>query len=566
MNKEKIIIYQLLPRLFGNTTNQLKLNGSRSENGCGKFNDITDLALQEIKALGINHIWYTGVIEHAIAQGYPEHNIPNGEPLVIKGKAGSPYAIIDYYDVNPDLAENVSQRMEEFQALINRTHQNNLKVIIDFVPNHLAREYKSDMKPEGISDFGENDDTTHAFSPANNFYYLPNEELHLPDDLKNKFPNNNYHENPAKATGNDQFSAYPNSNDWYETVKLNYGIDFMNEHSSYFDPIPDTWHKMKDILLYWAQKGVDGFRCDMAEMVPAEFWNWVITKVKSEFPEIIFIAEVYNPNFYETYICQGKFDYLYDKVGLYDTLKGIIRKEKPAREISNCWQSLNNLDAYMLRFLENHDEQRIASSFFAGDAEKALPAMLLSTCMHKGPAMIYFGQEVGEAANGASGFSGNDGRTTIFDYWTVPEHLKWMNSGKYDGKLLSAEQNKLRQVYADILKLGKQTAISEGEFYDLMWQNKDSAFFNSDIIYSFLRHSNEQKLLFVCNFDSQIQHLHLKVPSHALEVMDIPRPIKIKFRDLLSNYTCEIGSEELIEQGVKLIVPAYNSLVLEFVY
>ena len=566
MTKEKITIYQLLPRLFGNKTSNPILNGSRNENGCGKLNDITNRALSEIKKLGINHIWYTGIIEHAIVEGYPEQNVPDGNPLVIKGNAGSPYAIKDYYDVNPDLSVNVLNRMQEFQDLIERTHQNGMKVIIDFVPNHLAREYKSDQKPSNRKDFGEDDDTGNSFSPANNYYYLPNEELKLPKELLSRYPDLEYVENPAKATGNDQFSAYPNQNDWYETVKLNYGIDYLNGNTKYFDPIPDTWLKMKDILLYWAKKGVDGFRCDMAEMVPAEFWDWVITAVKQEFPDLIFIAEVYNPQLYETYIRQGKFDYLYDKVGLYDTLKAIIRNEQPARNISHCWQSLNGLDQYMLRFLENHDEQRIASRFFAGEAQKAVPAMLISTCLHTGPAMIYFGQEVGEPAEGTSGFSGDDGRTSIFDYWNVPEHQKWVNSGVFNEDLLSAEQKQLRKAYADILHLAKEPAIQNGAFYDIMWQNTDINYFNSDRIYAFLRHNEKQKLLIICNFDSQTQFPHVVVPSHALETMDIPRPIKISFQNKLSNYTVSIGSEELINQGVKLEIKAYESLILEMKY
>lgn len=74
-----------------------------------------------------------------------------------------------------------------------------------------------------------------------------------------------YKEYPAKATGNNRFDAYPNINDWYETVKLNYGIDYQNGNTPHFNPIPDTWTKMLDILLFWAGKNIDGFRCDMAE-------------------------------------------------------------------------------------------------------------------------------------------------------------------------------------------------------------------------------------------------------------------------------------------------------------
>jgi len=566
MEKQKVIIYQLFVRLFGNQLTNPKFNGSRAENGCGKFNDITDIALQEIKKLGINHIWYTGIIEHAIAEGYPTHHIPNGNPLVIKGKAGSPYAIKDYYDVNPDLADNVEERIQEFEALIQRTHHQGLNVLIDFVPNHLAREYHSDKKPNTCDDFGATDDTNISFSPANNFYYIPNQKLHLPEELRHKFPHHEFNEYPAKATGNDQFSAYPGINDWFETIKLNYGVDYQNGNTAHFHSIPNTWIKMKDILLYWAEKKVDGFRCDMAEMVPVEFWEWVIPQVKHAFPDIVFIAEVYNPDLYDSYIHKGKFDYLYDKVGLYDTIRGIIQGEQTAREITNCWQNLNGLDAHMLRFLENHDEQRIASSFFAGQAEKALPGMLVSTCLHQGPAMIYSGQELGETAKGTSGFSGEDGRTTIFDYWNVPSLQKLMNDGKFNGELLSKDQKELRQAYADILNLAHQPAISAGAFYDVMWQNSEKQLFNSDKVYAFLRHTKSQKLLIICNFDSQTQIIQLKMPAHALEVMNIPRPITINFQDLIKPFQLNIGSEELVANGLKLEISAYQSFILEMIY
>ena len=566
MTANKPIIYQLFPRLFGNKNIKLVVNGSRSENGTGKFNDISNKALQEIKNLGITHVWYTGIIEHAIVEAYPDHGIPGGNPLVIKGKAGSPYAIKDYYDVNPDLAEDVDQRMQEFQNLVTRTHGNNMKVIIDFVPNHLAREYHSDVKPKDISDFGVNDDSRVGFSPSNNFYYLPHEHLHLSDEIRSLFSNVDYQEFPAKATGNDQFTIYPQINDWYETVKLNYGVDYQNSHSLHFDPIPNTWIKMKDVLLYWAKKGVDGFRCDMAEMVPVEFWHWVIDEIKSEYPDVIFIAEVYNPHLYEAYIKTGKFNYLYDKVGLYDTLRGIIQGERSAKDISQCWQSLNNLDEYMLRFLENHDEQRIASSHFASDPFNALPAMMLSVCIHRSAAMIYSGQEFGETGMETSGYSGSDGRSTLFDYWNLPEHQKWMNDGQFDGELLSDQQKQLQNSYQIILKHAQLPAIVSGKFYDVMWQNTDLSIFNSDKVYAFLRYTAEQRVLVICNFDINTQHVQVKVPTHALEIMEIPRPIELQFTELNSNEEIKISSEEVAKKGLFLSLSAHQYLLFEIRY
>ena len=377
MKHHKILIYQIFTRLFGNRSYNCVENGTLAENGCGKMSFFDDSVLRRIKKLGVTHVWYTGVIRHASKTDYSAFGIPCQHPAIVKGRAGSPYAIVDYYDIDPDLADDVDRRMEEFEALLQRSHKAGLKVIIDFVPNHVARQYKSVKKPDGVKDFGETDDVNKGFYPDNNFYYCPNESFAPYFDLKGE-ADDSYSEYPAKATGNNRFDAYPNKTDWYETVKLNYGVDYMGNTGNHFSPVPDTWNKMKDILLFWAAKGIDGFRCDMAEMVPCEFWGWVIPQVKKLHPELIFIAEVYNPNEYRNYIFNGHFDYLYDKVGLYDTLRAVVCGYGSATSITGCWQSVNDIQSHMLNFLENHDEQRIASDFFAGDARKALPALLVS--------------------------------------------------------------------------------------------------------------------------------------------------------------------------------------------
>ncbi|MCD7710308.1 MAG: alpha-amylase family protein, partial [Porphyromonadaceae bacterium] len=461
MRHEKIIIYQLLPRLFGNTTENCVPNGSLEENGVGKLRDITSKALREIARLGCTHIWYTGVIEHATQTDYSQYGIEVDNPHIIKGKAGSPYAIKDYYDIDPDLAVQVPDRMSEFESLIERTHQNRLKALIDFVPNHVARQYHSDVKPDGVIDLGSNDDPTQTFLPQNNFYYIPGQEFapHLPlgeGDTR-------YREFPAKATGNDCFSPAPGQNDWYETVKLNYGVDYLNCLRKSFQPIPDTWGKMRDILLFWGGKGIDGFRCDMAEMVPVEFWNWAIPQVKKQFPNLIFIAEIYNPNEYRNYLYNGHFDYLYDKVGLYDLLHNIIQGHAATQQITSCWQSLEGINAHMVNFLENHDEQRIASLQSTGDPFKAYPALIVSAMMNRNPFLLYFGQELGEAAEDAEGFSGWDGRTSIFDYWSVPSLRNWYNNGRCNDKRLTSDQKSLREMYRQALTLcNKESALREG--------------------------------------------------------------------------------------------------------
>lgn len=537
---EKIIIYQVFTRLFGNNTTKCKENGSIEENGCGKLADFTTKALSEIKKLGATHIWYTGVIEHATQTNYSRYGIRPDHPAVVKGKAGSPYAIKDYYDIDPDLATSVPDRMKEFHNLVNRTHKAGLKMIIDFVPNHVARQYASDAKPDGIIDLGENDNKEVAFSPQNNFYYIPGQQLQGNIDLHMNAPEA-YIEMPAKATGNDKFDAWPSTNDWYETIKLNYGVDYLNGRNQHFIPTPDTWNKMRDILLFWASKNIDGFRCDMAEMVPVEFWGWVIPQIKALHPQIIFIAEVYNPNEYRNYLFNGQFDYLYDKVGLYDTLRALTCGYDSATSIQYRWQSLEGIQHRMLNFLENHDEQRIASDYFAGNGAKAIPAMIVSACMNTNPVMVYFGQELGEPGMDSEGFSGKDGRTTIFDYWSIDSIRRWRNKGKFDGNSLTKEEKELKSFYTTLLNLcHTEKAINKGDFYDLTYSNLEGWAFNEHKQYAFIRKYENEVLLIVVNFDESPVQVGINIPQHVFNFLNIPQKEVCQSLDLLR------GSEETI--------------------
>lgn len=555
---KKIIIYQVLPRLFGNTNTTNNENGSIEENGVGKFVSFSKKALSEIKKMGFTHIWYTGVIEHATKTDYSTHGIAIDNPDVVKGNAGSPYAIKDYYDVTPDLATNVKERMSEFQQLVERSHDEDLQIIIDFVPNHVARQYKSDQLPKKAKDLGANDDTSQHFQSDNNFYYFPNETLQLQFESKN-----NYTERPAKATGNDRFDAYPNINDWYETVKINYGVDYLDGGSKHFTPIPDTWLKMLDILQFWASKGVDGFRCDMVEMVPVEFWNWAIRKIKTKYKNIIFIGESYNPSNYRDYLHSG-FDYLYDKVGLYDTLKAVIRNEKPASDITYCWQSLEGIQKNMLNFLENHDEQRIASHFFAQDPQKAIPAMIVSATMNTCPIMLYAGQELGEKGMNNEGFSGTDGRTSIFDYWSVETLRNWYNNGKFGTSKLTEDQIALRSFYSRLLNLcNKEEALSSGLFYDLTYANFDNDRFDSSKLFAFLRCFNDELLLVVCNFANHETSSAVYIPKEAFKFFNIDIKKIKKYKDLLSKETKSIDNEELIS-GISVNLSAHSGKILKF--
>ncbi len=553
-----MVAYQMMVRLFGNKTAVNKPYGTLAENGVGKFNDVNGLALRSLKDLGITHVWYTGVIEHAVLTDYSKFGIALDDADVVKGRAGSPYAIKDYYDVNPDLAVNVPDRMKEFEQLVERTHINGLKVLIDFVPNHVARAYQSDGKPAGVKDLGETDDKTVKFAVNNNFYYLPGESFVVPKDFKSipadsLYPaaDGKFAETPAKVTGNNQFTASPGVNEWFETVKLNYGVDIQNNNKSYFDPVPDTWIKMKDILVFWANKNVDGFRCDMAEMVPVEFWNWAIPQVKTVNPEIIFIAEIYNPAQYKNYIQTGKFDYLYDKVQLYDTLRGLINNQRSAADIDPVQRNLESINTNMLHFLENHDEQRIASPDFAGSAWKILPAMVVSATIDQGPVMIYFGQEVGEPGAGAEGFGGKDGRTTIFDYWGVPEHQKWMNGGAFDGALLSEEQKSLRQFYSALLNIAqKNPAIVNGSYKTILQSNYQHAF---------IRVSGDERLLIVSNFDKKLVQFKLTLTAEDAALLRIKSDRAYSAKDLLWNEK-EIKFENL---SAAIDLPAYSAFIFK---
>lgn len=553
----KFTIYQVLPRLFGNYQQNNQFAGSLQQNGCGKFNSFSDKALGEIKSLGITHVWFTGIIKHATKTDYTAYGINKDNPFVIKGMAGSPYAISDYYDVDPDLAENVMDRIQEFQQLVERTHQNGLQVIIDFVPNHVARNYKSAAKPEGVADLGENDNTNHSFDRNNNFYYIPGQ------NFSPQFDAGDYQEYPAKVTGNDHFSASPGVNDWYETVKLNYGVDYQGGMNKNFDPVPDTWIKMRDILLYWAGKQVDGFRCDMAEMVPVEFWEWAISEVKQRFPDIIFIAEVYNPQAYRDYIFRGGFDYLYDKVGLYDLLRNIICYNHSASNITHAWQSLDGIADHMLNFLENHDEQRIASDFFAGNALLAKPAMIVSALLTKAPVMIYSGQELGEKGMDQEGFSGKDGRTTIFDYWCVDSLYRWANSGEFSDSILTFDENELRDFYKQILKLSvSEKAIMHGVMYDLQYANHTNPNYNAHRQFSFFRKFEDEIILVVVNFDSEDITIQLSIPQEAFDYLGIRGAVNQKIVDLLDiNYQSEVLLK--YDEKLEIDLPANGGRVLQ---
>ena len=540
----KIVVYQVFTRLFGNTNTTNKPWGTLEENGVGKFNDFNEKALEEIKALGITHIWYTGVLHHAVIHDYTAYGIGNDDPDVVKGRAGSPYAVKDYYNVNPDLAIDPSKRLEEFKQLIVRTHAAGLKLIIDIVPNHIARNYVGMTNPEGIVDFGTNDNTSVAYDKNNNFYYNPGEHFQVPEWIDGYQPlggesmetaDRHFEEFPAKWTGNGSRLSRPHFHDWYETVKVNYGVrpdgghDFdhlpheydkkaYDDHYAFWQDkdVPDSWKKFKDIALYWLAMGVDGFRFDMAELVPVEFWSYMNSHIKVKKPDAFLLAEVYNPSLYRSYIHWGKMDYLYDKVELYDSLKYVMQGHGSTDHLVHIQNGLGDIEHHMLHFLENHDEQRIASPEFAGDAQKGKPAMVVSATVSTSPTMIYFGQEVGEPGAEDAGF-GKPSRTSIFDYIGVPHHQRWMNNKNFDGGQLSDDEKELRDFYKRLLNFTIESPALMGAYRETHFYNKEHTAGYNEKLFSFARWSASEKLIVIANFDNHIAYdLEFKIPDHIL--------------------------------------------------
>lgn len=537
----KIVVYQVFTRLFGNKNTTNKPWGTIEENGVGKFNDFTDNALHEIKDLGVTYIWYTGVPHHALVRDYKAYGISDDDPEVVKGRAGSPYAVKDYYNVNPDLALNPANRLQEFEDLIARTHKADLKVIIDIVPNHIARKYEGKNNPEGVKDFGADDDVNVEYSRNNNFYYIPNSHFEIPDNdiplngEKNPLVDGVFDEKPAKWTGNGSRKVKPDQNDWYETVKVNYGVrpdgskDFpelpagfdqksYQEHFAFWQDkdVPDSWKKFKSIALYWIAKGVDGFRYDMAEMVPYEFWSYMNSAIKMKNPNAFLLAEVYNPNEYRNYIRLGKMDYLYDKVETYDKLKDVIRGKSSPDGLSDIQKSMSDIEHNMLHFLDNHDEQRLASPEFAGTPERGKPLMVVSTTISTSPTMVYFGQEVGEAGNENAGF-GTRSRTSIFDYIGVPNHQRWMNEGKFDGGKLSDSEKNLRDFYKRLLNFSINSPALMGSYQEIQTANRQNNAGYDELLYSYVLWSENQKLIIVANFSSEkTSEFELKIPAEII--------------------------------------------------
>lgn len=537
------VVYQLLPRLFGNTVSTNRPWGTLEENGVGRFDDITDAALDGIAELGTTHVWYTGVLHHALVGDYSDYGIDADDPDVVKGRAGSPYAIKDYYSVNPDLAGDPARRLEEFDALIARTHARGLKVLIDIVPNHVARHYRSVHAPDGVPDFGASDDTTVEYARENSFYYVVGEAFQvpaLPDDRRplggepHPLADGRFDEDPARWTGNDVRAARPSVDDWYETVKLNYGVrpdggvDFdrlparlrgagWEAHAAFWEgrDVPATWWRMREVAEHWMERGVDGFRFDMAEMVPVEFWSWLNSGLKARSPEVFLLAEIYNPEAYADFVELGLMDWLYDKVDLYDELKRVMQGDADTASLLPVRERLAEMEPHLLRFLENHDEQRIASPEFAGDAAIGIPAMLVTAALGPTATLLYFGQEVGEPAAEDAGF-GRASRTTIFDYWGVPAHQRWMNGGAFDGGALHEDERALRDRYVALMQATTRLPALDGRFAELHTHNLDRAAGYDGRLLAWARWTDAQQVVALAGFSESERRVELSLPAELV--------------------------------------------------
>lgn len=514
----KVIIYQMLPLLWGNIGGKNIKNGTLKDNECGKFSSIDTISLEYLRSLGVSHVWYTGIIRHATAEDSAGCTPSSAD--WVKGRAGSPYSITDYYDVNPYLADEPENRMEEFHKLVERTHAAGLKVIIDFVPNHVARDYgrfaAAHPAPTGMAALGESDDKSVHWKDSNDFFYYPGIPLALP------IQDQTYMEMPAMASGNS-YTSSPGVNDWYDTIKLNY-----------CDTHTETWEKMYDIVNFWAGQGVDGFRCDMVELVPPAFFKWLISRIKKDRPDLLFVAEVYQKTLYSKYIREIGFDLLYDKSGIYDTLRAIVEKNakdsgvpvedwQSAKRITWNWQSLGDLQPYMLNFLENHDEQRFASDFFGCDARNSYAALYTALYLNNAPFMLYAGEEVGERGMDNEGFSGRDGRTSIFDWWAPSSLTRLYKYIHGEKEALAPEEETMLDTYRKALKFAAEdNAVSKGTFYDLCYCNYASDGFNPDRHFAFLRDFEDETLLIVCNFSKNDAEMKISIPEHAFNWMKMP--------------------------------------------
>jgi glycosidase len=328
---------------------------------------------------------------------------------------------------------------------------------------------------------------------------------------------------------------------------------------------------MDVVLAYWQGLGVDGFRCDFAHWVPVEFWKWAIARARSRAPAYFF-AEAYDnpdaaPGFSPSAFVQAGFDALYD-YQLYNGVKGIFASGKWCNDLDALLPDAA-VEGHLLRYAENHDECRAAAPIKLGDpgnsgfgsAWEGFAVTALLHALGPDPALLYNGQEVGEPGQGAEGFGGDDGRTTIFDYWTMPAFARWVNGHAYDGANLTGDQQSLRSSYLVLWKLLSQPAFAEGKVYSIQSANKAAPSYggSGQWMYGFLRYQPDagQTYLVLINLDPANGYqpkVHL--PTEALNQARLPPSgATLHFADAFSPYTASAAASDLPTLGVEIDMP-----------
>ncbi len=357
---------------------------------------------------------------------------------------------------------------------------------------------------------------------------------------------------------------------------------------------------MDRVLEHWQALGVDGFRCDMAHMVPPEFWKWAIAKSRARHIDVVFVGEAYDNDPTKvpgvdpviSKLHDGRSNVMFDLLdagfnGVYDDptyrmIKKIYEGPGWANDIDDA-RSDDFIFENSLRYAENHDEVRIAAqSQWGGLGMKVgVPVSAILFGLSRGPIMLYNGQEVGEPGEGLEGFGGNDARTSIFDYWSMPEFVKWANGHKYDGARLSAEQKQLRSFYGRLLNVLDEPAFRDGVCIPLNAANRDNPNYgrlpneqpSGHWLYSFLRHDPEssQTFLIVVNLNpwESFKNVRIVVPSSVAQQIGLNKfapETQIYFKDRLAidGASSRTSVTETMTNGIPIVdLPALTPQYLE---
>ncbi len=503
-----VVIYELPVRTY-------LAKGAHEEN-TGKLSYLTIEVLKEIKELGVDYIWIAGILENA--------NPKIVDPDVVKGDAGSFYAIYDNWDISSQVGN-----LDEFDALIERAHSIGLRVLIDFIPNHTARVHKTDVVCKEEIDFGKGENPNENFSLDNNFYYLGSNSTFVPPktslpgvdgffDMDIFMPGIQF-ESPARVTGNNVLSALPQYHDWYETVKLNYGLNLFSDGKPFIGA-SKTWKQMLDVAIYWLNKGVDGFRVDVTHGVAVEFWYYFINEVRKVQPNAFFVAEAFEEDPIKStgFSLEKLFDAGFDSV-LNGPMYWNLRRQALLSQNMNSStyyhspgsrKSILDNGYSFTHYMGNHDEVRLASSFFAPSLESRVDrawlglAYSIYAALLPGNFLIHGGDEFQEEASLPGVFGGYDGRTSIFDFVYQPQTRTWLYEERPHWMI------NFREMYRRLFSLKKRIpfnikhSTSNPTFIDLMKINDSKNI--SKWVSAYVRFFNNERYLVVMNADPHNSH------------------------------------------------------------